>query len=71
MLNVNPDRFTAMLEGFFTSELEISRIWFQQDRATSHTSNQSIAIARQMFPDRLISRRGDIQWLPRSDAAQT
>ena len=34
----------------------------QQDGATSHTSNRSITILRNLFPDRLISLRGDIGW---------
>ena len=38
----------------------------QQDGATSHTSNRSITILRNLFPDRLISLRGDIGWPPRS-----
>lgn len=70
-VTVNTERYTTMLEGFFTSEIENSRIvnsrtWFQQDGATSHTSNQSMETVKQMFPGRLISRRGDILWPPRS-----
>jgi len=33
--------------------------WFQQDGATHHTSNESLAWLQQRFPDRLISRRCD------------
>ena len=40
--------------------------WFQQDGATLHTSNESLAWLRQHFPDRLISRRCDPQWSPHS-----
>ena len=40
--------------------------WFQQDGATPHTSNESLAWLRQRFPDRLISRRCDPEWSPHS-----
>lgn len=40
--------------------------WFQQDGATSHTSNTALEAVREWFPDKLISRRGDINWPPRS-----
>ena len=33
--------------------------WFQQDVATPHSSNESLAWLQQRFPDRLISRRCD------------
>lgn len=70
-ITVNTDRYVAMLEGYLTPELARSRIantrtWFQQDGATCHTSNDSMAVVRQMFPARLISKRGDIPWPPRS-----
>ena len=40
--------------------------WFQQDGATPHTTNASLAACKELFPGRVISRRGDIQWPPRS-----
>jgi len=36
--------------------------WFLKDSATPHTSNESSAWLQQRFPDRLISRRCDLQW---------
>lgn len=70
-VTVNTERYVAMLEGFLAPELENSRIvnsrtWFQQDGATCHTSNDSMAVVKQMFPSRLISKRGDIPCPPRS-----
>ena len=41
-------------------------IWFQQDGATAHTANISMVKLRQMFPTRLVSRSGDVDWPPRS-----
>ena len=40
--------------------------WFQQDGATPHSSNESLAWLQQRFPHRLISRRCDPQWSPHS-----
>src|SRR5277367_1609163 len=59
-----------MLETFVLPELrrhrELRRTWFQQDGATPHTTNISIHLLQQNFPGRLISKRGDIEWPPRS-----
>ncbi|CAH2088110.1 unnamed protein product [Euphydryas editha] len=51
-----------------------NNIWFSdesnftstQDGATSHVTNQSLAALHDLFPGRVISRRGDINWPPRS-----
>jgi len=40
--------------------------WFQQDGATPHSPNESLAWLQQRFLDRLISRRCDQQWSPYS-----
>jgi len=41
-------------------------LWFQQDGATAHTAVISIAVLRCLFPQRVISRFGDVPWPPRS-----
>lgn len=43
-----------------------SHTWFQQNGATPHTSRETMAILRDFFPNKLISRFGDIPWPPRS-----
>ena len=61
-----------MLHSFLMSFLEDiplnerQKLWFLQDGASSHTSRQCMKTLRQMFPGRLISRYGDINWPPRS-----
>lgn len=70
-VTVNTERYTAMLRNFFFPQLSEFRgynsaTWFQQDGATCHTSNESLAVAKEMFAGKLISRRGDIPWPPRS-----
>lgn len=70
-LTVNSERYVEMLDEFFVPQLQNfpgynQRTWFQQDGATSHTSNRSLPRVREIFPNKLISRRGDINWPPRS-----
>ena len=73
-VTVNRDRYCAMLQNFFQSQLgEIfndehgaDNVWFQQDGATAHTSRRSLSLLREMFPGHVISLRGDIGWPPRS-----
>lgn len=70
-VTVNTERYVAMLQIFFAPALQDfsgfnQRTWFQQDGATCHTSNDSIAAVREIFGKKLISKRGDINWPPRS-----
>ena len=69
-VTVNGPRYRDMLEHFVIpklTELGLSRgVWFQQDGATCHTSNVSMALLRKKFKGRLISKRGDVHWPPRS-----
>ena len=41
-------------------------MWWQQDGASAHTSNQSMQYLRGQFPGKVISKRGDWPWPPRS-----
>lgn len=43
-----------------------SRTMFQQDETTCHTSDTSMEVVKEMFSGKVISRRGDIIWPPRS-----
>lgn len=68
---MNSERYVEMLDEFFVPRLQNfpgynQRTWFQQDEATSHTSNRSLARVRDFFPNKLISRQGDINRPPRS-----
>jgi len=46
-------------------------VWFQQDGATVHTANESMAIVQNMFPGDLTSHFGDVPWPPRSPSFST
>ena len=67
---VNSDRYCKMLENFLKPRLNEREdqhpLWFQQDGATAHTSRNAIKTLKEMFPNHLISMRGDIGWPPRS-----
>jgi len=66
-VTINIDRYVQVLGKFWTALGRwrgVVRVlqWFQQDGATPHASNESLAWLQQRFPDRLISRRCDPQW---------
>ena len=68
-VTVNGLRYRERINDFLCSELDgidLDNVYFQQDGATCHTSNETIALLREKFPDRVISRRGDHNWPPRS-----
>ena len=44
----------------------LDNIWFQQDGATCHTANATLNLLRPIFENRIISKRGDVNWPPRS-----
>lgn len=69
--SVRSTEYVKMLRLFLSPQLQEfagynRRTWFQQDGATCHTSNESLPVVKEMFPEKLISRRGDILWPPRS-----
>jgi len=60
-----------MLHNFLRPQLRSLRVnmeemWFQQDWATTHTARASMTVVRQMFPQHVVSRFGDVPWPPRS-----
>lgn len=58
-----------MITNFLWPELEdmnVDDMWFQQDGATCHTANETMALLREKFNGRVISQRGDVDWPPRS-----
>jgi len=70
-VKINTKRYVQVFGKFWTALGRRKRVirflqWFQQDGATPHTSNESLAWLQQRFPDRLISRHCDPQWSPHS-----
>ena len=41
-------------------------LWFQQDRATCHTDNETMDVLQGMLGNNIISRRAALTWPPRS-----
>lgn len=68
-VTVNAQRYQRMLREFLVPELRRRglsrcRLYFQQDGATCHTSNESIAEVKRLFPGKVISKRGNVDWPP-------
>jgi hypothetical protein len=60
-------RYIEMLHNLLTSELsrhgiERSTILFQQDGATAHTARASVDVVQEIFPEHVISLRGELPW---------
>ena len=47
-------------------EEDIGNIWFQQVGDTCHTAEATLEVLRPVFENRIISRRADVVWPPRS-----
>jgi len=62
--------YVHMLENFLGPELArhpvTEETFFQKDEAMSHTARDSMAAVRNLFPNHVISRYGDITWPARS-----
>ena len=68
-VTVNIDRYRAMLNNFLFTKIEeedIGNIWFQRNGTTCHTAKVALDVLRPVFEDRIISRRADVVWPPRS-----
>lgn len=68
-VTVNGDRYRAMLRDFLYPELEdidIEHMWFQQYGAICHCATETLDLLKEKFGDWTISRRGFINWPPRS-----
>ena len=68
-VTVNGDRYRAMLNEFLFTKIEeddIGNIWFQQDGATCYTAEATLDVLCPVFEDRIISRKADVVWPPRS-----
>ena len=67
-VTVNADRYVEMLQNFFTPQLARFPVnlntLFQQDGATSHTARMSMKAVKALFPNRVVSRNGDITCPP-------
>jgi hypothetical protein len=69
-VTVTGPRYVHMLENLLDPELArhpvTKETFFQQDGTTSHTARDSMAAVRNLFPNHVNSRYGDITWPARS-----
>lgn len=66
-VTVNGALYRTMLENFLRPAVQNHpQLWFQQDGATAHTARDTMAVLRDIFGDRIISRRSVFSWPPRS-----
>ena len=59
-------RYNVIQRDFNRHNINRDVMWWQQDGAPAHTSNASMRYLRGQFPGRLMSKRGDFPWPPRS-----
>lgn len=59
-------RYHVIQRDFREQNINRDIMWWQQDGAPAHTSNRAIQYLRGQFPGRLMSKRGDWPWPPRS-----
>ena len=58
-----------MLNEFLYPKIEeedIGNVWFQQDSATCYAAEATLDVLRPVLEDRIISRRANVIWPPRS-----
>ena len=68
-VTVNSEHYSHMItESFMPAieEYDLENMWFQKDVVTCHTTRAKMALLQKIFPGRVISHRGDINWPPRS-----
>lgn len=65
---VNSVRYVSMIEFFLPklAEMDVGKVWFQQDGVTVHTEGRSMNLSWEHFPKWLVSLRGDLQWSTKS-----
>ena len=64
---VNGARYRDTITRFFLpkfDDIDVADMWFQQDDATCHTTDETIQLPHETFPDRVLSRFGDQNWPP-------
>lgn len=66
-VNVTGAQYRIMLENFLMPAVaNHPHMWFQQDGATAHTARDTMVLLREIFGERIISRRSDFNWPSRS-----
>ena len=67
-LSVNTARYQEVIK-MIKDQLptrKLKKYWWQQDGATCHTSDKSLSGLKEIFGNRIISKRSEIEWPARS-----
>ena len=59
-------RYHVVQEDLRNQGVDRELLWWQQDGAPAHTSRAAIQYLQGQFPGKLISKRGEVPWPPRS-----
>lgn len=59
-------RYNVIQRDFPSLNINKDNIWFQQDGAPPHTADATISYLSSQFPDKLISKKGAVNWPARS-----
>ena len=59
-------RYHVIQRDFLRNNINRQVMWWQRDGAPGHTSNITLQYLRGQFPGRVMSKRGDWPWSPRS-----
>ena len=68
-VTVTGARYRDMITDFLWNELDgtdVNDMFFEKDGTTCHTAAETMKLLRTKFHGRVISRRGDVNWPPRS-----
>jgi hypothetical protein len=69
ILNDVGEHYKTMIIDSFSpkfNDMDVDDMWFQQDGVTCHTANATINNLHEQFEGMVITRRGDVNWPPRS-----
>ena len=65
--NVTGASYRTMLENYLRPLVENNHdMWFQQDGATAHTAYATMVMLKELFDDRIILKKCNFAWPPRS-----
>ena len=59
-------RYNVVQGDLLALGVDMGQLWWQQDGAPAHTSDTAMRYLQGQFPGKVISRRGDVVWPPRS-----
>ena len=59
-------RYNVVQRDLLALVVDMGQLWWQQDGAPAHTSDNAMRYLQGQSPGKVIIRRGDVSWPPRS-----